>query len=164
MVGSRRDWNSENHSDTIAPHELPALLDLLYPNLSRTLSADEGQDSCDVTAVHELTGRSETEIRAALVRLRRSRLHEVLQELERPLFSVERPGTSSRDPLTDVFRERTVTTILDSHRESMLPKAKRPTDLAEERVARWTSGIILVVFGLAFCLLLVGGVLHVTYP
>ena len=161
MVELRDASNPANSEQFIAPHELPELLRLLFPFVDAADVTAPPDDATTIAAVSELTGHDEEEVATALRNVRRSQLRTVIQELEKPLYAVERLGPYANDPLAEVFRQRTITSILD--RPNPVAKVRKLNTVQEtqgERIAHYVSMLILAMVTPGFCWLCGWGILH----
>lgn len=153
--------NTENPLATkIADSELHDLLERLHePDQELIL---EVEPVITVSSVVEATGMSQEEVLEALEEIRAERLNRVLNELEEPLFRVERAAPKSADPfdsappLAKIKRRKSIIDDLPRVDLVFVNKKKRSKeDIEEERSSRFQTNMILLALLIVMVLAIV---------
>lgn len=160
----------------VSAHELRQILHRIHADelgISER-QEDEADDTVSIEAICELTGKSENQVLDLIEKVRRedreAELARRINELEEPLYRVERPNSGIyRDPLSwrlPAERTKLFSSILDNVPKPIRtsPKAKRQNqETRSEKAANTVGMIILIGFAIAFVLLMLRMVFPVIF-
>lgn len=143
-------------SELVSDEELTQVLQCLHAEVENW-TVHEGSpydDWATVEAIAEATGRPETEVAETLIKVRRElvyqHLSERLNEADRVLNTVERPGNSRPDHVGQRLKQEATQTVLDSlpgpHRARLREIAhKRRGEIEENRSSNRMAWVLLLL-------------------